>query len=140
MTPQRQTVFVATNPKGRGNCQSAAMASLLDLPLSEVIDTASDEVREKGFWQSISDWLADRGLKIVSMFPDDDLKCLVGQYSIGCGPSPRGPFWHSVVCKNGAMVFDPHPSDDGLLSIERHDLIIPMTDAEQKLHRANQDV
>lgn len=136
MTPQRQTIFVATNPQGRGNCQSAAMASLLDLPLSEVIDTASDECRDKGFWNAVEDWLAARGLKLVHLFPDEGLDALKGVYSIGCGPSPRGPFWHSVVCKNGIMVFDPHPSDDGLLSIERHDLIVPMSDAERKMHEA----
>lgn len=135
MTPQRQTVFVATNPDGWGNCQSAAMASLLDLPLDQVIDTADAAVREAGFWHSVGKWLADRGLKIVNVFPEDDLDCLKGKYSIGCGPSPRGPFWHSVVCKNGVMVFDPHPSDDGLLSIERHDLIVPMTEDEHKMHR-----
>lgn len=138
MTPQRQTIFVATNPKGRGNCQSAAMASLLDLPLEEVIDTASDECRDEGFWQSVGDWLAGRGLKIVHVFPDEGTDALKGVYSIGCGPSPRGPFWHSVVCKNGVMVFDPHPSDDGLVSIERHDLLVPMTDVEKKMWEARQ--
>lgn len=137
MTPQRQTVFVATNPKRRGNCQSAAMASVLDLPLAEVIDTASDECRDAGFWQSVGDWLAGRGLKIVHLFPSEEaVGALKGLYSIGCGPSPRGPFWHAVVCKNGVMVFDPHPSDDGLLSIERHDIIVPMSAAELKLHHA----
>lgn len=136
MTPQRQTIFVATDERGRGNCQSAAMASLLDLPLDEVIDTASDEVRNGGFWASIDRWLADRGLKIESVYPEDDANRLKGQYSIATGPSPRGNFHHAVVCKNGVMVFDPHPSDDGLLSIQRHDLFVPMTHAEKKLHEA----
>lgn len=138
MTPIRQTEFVATNPKGRGNCQSAAMASILDLRLDEVIDTASDECREAGFWPAIEAWLAKRGLKFKHIFPGDDDAALKGVYSIGSGPSPRGPFWHAVVCKNGVMVFDPHPSDDGLVSIERHDLIVPMTDAEKKFLAACQ--
>jgi len=130
--PVRQTIFVDTNPKKRGNCQSAAMASILELPLEQVLDTASDKVRTHGFWRSISDWLADHGFKLVHADPGDD--CLVGAYSIGCGPSPRGDFWHAVVCKNGVMVFDPHPSDDGLVSIERHEMIVPMTEVERKLH------
>jgi hypothetical protein len=132
MTPQRQTVFVATNPKGWGNCQSAAMASVLDLPLDEVIDTASDEVRAGGFWEPIYEWLAGRGLQIVSVQPGDER--LKDTYSIAAGPSPRGNFWHAVVCKNGVMVFDPHPSDDGLLEIKRHDMIVPMSEAETKMH------
>lgn len=72
MLPQRQTVFALEHPQGWGNCQSAAMASLLDLPLDQVIDTASEEVRAKGFWQSVDDWLADRGLKIENIFEMDD--------------------------------------------------------------------
>lgn len=124
MTPTRQTIFVADHPKGYGNCQSAAMASVLDLPLGEVIDTTSDEVRDAGFWPPIHDWLKTRGLKIVVVPPGDPR--LQGSYSIGAGPSPRGPFYHAVVCKNGRMVFDPHPSDDGVIEIELHDLIVPI--------------
>jgi hypothetical protein len=130
--PVRQTIFVATNPKGRGNCQSAAMASLLELPLDQVIDTASDDCRDGGFWVTIAAWLAHRGLKSVTLEPGDI--SLQGAYSIGSGPSPRGRFWHAVVCKNGQMVWDPHPSDDGLVSIESHDVFVPMSEAEKKLH------
>ncbi len=132
MIPQRQTVFVADHPKGYGNCQQAVLASLLELPIAEVIDTTSDEVRDNGFWPPIYEWLADRGLKVLHVPPGDTR--LNGQYSIGMGPSPRGKFWHAVICKNGRMVFDPHPSDDGLKKIERHDVIVPMTDAEVKMH------
>jgi hypothetical protein len=134
MIPQRQTIFVADHPKGRGNCRSAVMASILEMPIDDVIDTTSDAVRDNGFWQPIYDWLAGRGFKIVSVPPGDDR--LKGAYSIGCGPSPRGSFWHAVVCKNGVMVFDPHPSDDGIISIERHDMIVPMSDAELRLWEA----
>jgi hypothetical protein len=131
MTPQRQTLFVDTNPNGTGNCQSAAMASILDLPLSDVIDTASLEMRARGFWDSIDHWLGGRGLKLEHFVSGDER--LKGEYSIGSGPSPRGKFWHAVVCKNGVMVFDPHPSDDGLVSLERHDMIVEMTDVEKKM-------
>lgn len=131
MNPQRQTIFVASHPKGRGNCLSAVLASILEMSIDEVIDTTSDAVRDNGFWKSIHDWLAERGLKIINRpvgHPD-----LQGNYSIGVGPSPRGPFHHAVVCKSGVMVFDPHPSDDGVTEIEYHDLIVEMSDAEKKL-------
>lgn len=133
MIPQRQTIFVAEHPQGWGNCQSAVMASILELPLSDVIDTTGEAMRAAGFWEPIYHWLAERGLKMISVPPGDDR--LKGTYSIGVGPSPRGPFHHAIVCKNGVMVFDPHPSDDGLLEISRHDLIVPMSDAETSLHR-----
>lgn len=134
MIPIRQTKFVATH--GAGNCQQAAMASLLELPLDDVIDTACPEMRARGFWESIRLWLADRGLKIVHVWPDDEAfeERLKGQYSIASGPSPRGPFHHAIVCKNGKMVWDVHPSDDGVLAIEKHELIVPMTAVEIQIH------
>jgi hypothetical protein len=121
MTPQRQTVFVATNEKGRGNCMSACIASILNLPIEEVIDTASDEVRDGGFWEPIYQWLQSRGFKALSVAPNSPL--LNNKYSIGIGTSPRGKFNHSVVCKNGRMVFDPHPSDDGVVRMISHEVI-----------------
>ena len=139
MTPSRQTIFVASHPKGRGNCKSACLASILDLPIDQVIDTTTDEVREVvGFHESIRLWLADRGLKLVTVCPkegEEEAAELIGKYSIGCGGSPRGPFDHAVVCKNGVMVFDPHPSDDGLTDYRYHEVITPMSDAEIKLHQ-----
>ena len=123
MTPVRQTIFVADHPKGYGNCLSAAIASILDLPIGEVIDTTSDEVRDTGFWGPIYRWLAAHGWRVEHCGVGDQR--LSGVYSIGYGPSPRGKFSHAVVCKNGVMVWDPHPSDDGVLRITHHDLLVP---------------
>ena len=131
MTPTRQTIFTKDHPKGYGNCQQAALASILDLPLGEVIDTTSDEVRDNGFWPPIHNWLKARGLRSVFVSPGSPL--LKGRYSIGSGPSPRGPFHHAVICKNGRMVFDPHPSDDGLVETLMHGLIVPV-DCDLPVH------
>jgi hypothetical protein len=124
MTPQRQTIFVADHPKGWGNCMSACLASILDLPISQVIDTCSEEVRSAGFWKPIYDWLRAQGLQMVTTGPNDPM--LRGNYSIGIGWSPRGNFKHSVICKDGVMVFDPHPSDAGVLQITSHEIIVPI--------------
>jgi hypothetical protein len=104
------------------------MASLLEMPLSAVLDTADAANRAKGFWESIEAWLFEQGLYQEFVGPDNPR--LVGCYSIGMGPSPRGNFWHAVVCKSGKMVWDPHPSDDGLLEIKRHQLIFPIRKPE----------
>lgn len=122
MKPVRQTLFVAEH--GRGNCQSAAMASLLELELHEVIDTADAANRIKGFWDTIDDWLFSIGMQQTFVQHGDPR--LEGCYSIGMGPSPRGDFWHAVVCKSGKMVWDPHPSDDGVKELVRHQLIYPI--------------
>ena len=133
MTPVRQTIFVATSANKRGNCMGACMASILELPLGVLIDTTSDEIRDD-WYGAIQRWLGDRGLKIVVMRPDDAR--LAGSYSIGIGPSPRGHFNHAVVCRNGVMVFDPHPSDDGVVRFQRHEMIVPLSFAERTLHAA----
>ena len=123
MIPVRQTLFVDTHPKGRGNCMSACIASLLELPIDKVIDTTSDEVRSSGCWQQgIENWLEENHeMKMMLVSPSSSK--LEGVYSIGCGPSPRGDFYHAVVCKNGVMVFDPHPSDDGCKSFKYYYII-----------------
>lgn len=120
---------------------SACLASILELPLDEVIDTTSDEVRDViGFHEAISLWLGDRGLKLEIVCPGEgpeEEALLNGRYSIGIGPSPRGNFNHAVVCKNGKMVFDPHPADDGLLSMTYHEVIVELSDAEKRFHELN---
>lgn len=128
MIPIRQTLFVHTNPKGRGNCMSACIASILELPIDKVIDTTSDEIRSALDWaQCIEDWLEEHDNLEMMMVIDPESPKLKGVYSIGCGPSPRGDFHHAVVCKNGVMVFDPHPSDDGCLSFKYHYVIYNKT-------------
>lgn len=134
MTPVRQTIFVADHPNGWGNCMSAAIASILDRPLSEVIDTTDPAVRDAGFWKSIYRWFNDQGLKLVDYEPGAEE--LEGRYSIGTGQSPRGNFHHAVICKSGRVVWDPHPSDDGVTSLINHQVVEPMTDVEKRRHAA----
>jgi len=121
MIPVRQTRFVDTDEKGRGNCFSACLASILELPIESVIDSASDEVRQSDDWVGcINAWLEKYNNTKLSIVVDPESTKLKGIYSIGSGPSPRGNFQHSVVCKNGVMVFDPHPSDDGVTQLKFH--------------------
>ncbi|WP_158810444.1 hypothetical protein [Beijerinckia sp. L45] len=131
MIPTRQTIFVATSANGRGNCMAACLASILEVPLKQVLDTASDAVRDD-WYGNIQTWLGDRGFRLVVIEPTDPR--LAGSYSIGVGPSPRGAFNHTVVCKSGVMVFDPHFSDDGVVQIDRQEILLLLTEAERALH------
>ena len=131
MKPVRQTIFAANDPRGRGNCMSACLASLLEIPLAKTIDTTSNAVW-LSWTGSIRRWLTGRGFKLLWLEVDDPR--LDGAYSIGFGDSLRGPHLHTVVCKSGRMVFDPHPSDDGVEEILRHQLLAPLTEAEQREH------
>lgn len=120
MTPVQQTVFVDEN-SSVGNCMSACLASILDIPLSEVIDTANPEIRANGFWTAIHDWLGDKGLRMRQVSPHDVF--LNGRYSIATGPSPRGNFHHAVIYFGNQLNFDPHPSNAGLVRVITHYVI-----------------
>lgn len=128
MTPVTQTRLHIESHSGeviqKGNCFQAAVASIMDLSIDEVpnfIEYSDDEWFEKfiGF-------LDERGYEYAWRYADD------GQenkgYSIGSGISPRARkdrrITHAVICLDGEMVFDVHPSRDGVIGgIYMHETI-----------------
>ncbi|MBD3674365.1 MAG: hypothetical protein HUJ26_12645 [Planctomycetaceae bacterium] len=122
MTPVYQTVI----DQGSGDCERAAIASLLDLPLSEVPNfreglnpgDATPSIREE--------WLRGRGLKKlrVPVEGTEGYLCEAGDngpiYCLGTVPSQMFEnTTHSVVCRingfdNGVwieVVHDPNPNN-----------------------------
>lgn len=116
MTPQTQE-FLHDLEKGiRGDCQRAVIASLLDLPISEV-----PHFNESGdadiYWTTLQEFVNSKGYIFIEMKPTSffawgsDLPV----YHEISGPSPRFPGqYHATVGKNGEIVFDPHPDGTGL--------------------------
>ncbi len=111
-----------------GNCFAACLASILEVPLSEIPNP-----KEKTIWlDKINKWLI---LKFRLMLVLVDFR--VGNqapvgYTIGSGKSPRMDCLHAVVCKDGAIVHDPHPDRSGLRDdvIEDHALFV-LTDPKK---------
>jgi hypothetical protein len=105
-----QTRFY-TGPGTTGNCMQAALATVLDLPLSQVPDF---RLMEKGGWggDAMVKWLAARARTCQGSTDEHDAP-LFGLY-VANGPSPRGT-GHSIVKAARKMVHDPHPSRDGLV-------------------------
>jgi hypothetical protein len=64
------------------------------------------------YWEVFLTWLAGTGYTCCIVYPEDDIP--KNEYLIASGKSPRG-FSHAVIWKNGVMVHDPHPSQDGLV-------------------------
>lgn len=121
MTPRDQE-FMRT-PDQPGDCQRAVIASLLDLPLSEVPHfLAESDHTAFGFYSLIEDFLDACGFEMAwNATPIYHLRTGQDVYHQISGPSPRGEgVWHAVVGLNGSIVHDPHPSRAGLLGDSKH--------------------
>lgn len=104
-----------------GNCLSACIASILDLSVQEV----PTFVAEHDWFSAMERWLAERGWGVVVWPVQEGPPWYVssGVYGIASGPSPRGPWSHSVVVRveDGQIVVahDPNPSGEGLDGMAR---------------------
>jgi hypothetical protein len=101
MLPVDQT----THGPSHGNCISACVASILEVPI-EVVPCFVDE----HWWERFVGWLAALGLAATSV--EDTIP---PGYSIAFGPSTRlAGRGHACVALDGVIVHDPHPSREGL--------------------------
>ncbi len=120
MKPVDQEYVHAPEIGQHGDCQRAVIASLLELPISEVPHFLQEAKGDPvGFFEGLQSFCRSRGLAYLTVpaksgaafFGADD-----GVYHEISGPSPRGNgITHAVVGRDGQVVFDPHPSRAGLL-------------------------
>ena len=90
-----------------GNCFSACLASILEIPIEEV------PLFLGTYWDDFLPWLKARGLG-ASLYRKSERRFPLG-YSIAGGPSKRfAGKMHACVAYDGMIVHDPHPSRDGL--------------------------
>lgn len=125
MIPVYQDKFVdPTVPLNsqRGNCFSAVLASLLELPLAAVPNFVEIDVLGGPNWW----WLFHKyveafweGLRVVECRPRS---APAGRFYAAGGLSVRAtevnPIHHSVVMRDGWLVHDPHPAGGGLLTVD----------------------
>ena len=132
MTPVDQEFLYCPDIGQRGDCARAVIASLLDIPISEVPHFAQI-AHDTGipFYGQINDFLEACGLEMMwHTNPIYHLKDGIDIYHEIAGPSPRGNgIWHAVVGCNGKIVHDPHPDKTGLLgdpSEWRHSFLVKL--------------
>lgn len=133
MIPVTQTKVVVKNSKDemvvRGNCFAAAIASLVEKPLTEVPNVEVLFDVDGVSWYGVMDaWLRANGFEIItnngykvfhspSEFNEEtrvDLwNDLRGKYYMASGMSPRGVM-HVCIYQDGVMVHDPHPTREGI--------------------------
>lgn len=169
MIPVTQTKVVVKNSKGQlvvhGNCYAAAIASILDLPISEVpnVEVLFDmEGKDKWLWDDVMNkWLASKGYKIEdsylfrvfheNLIADDlthgDLSYditewkekLTDQYYFAEGLSARDVF-HICIYQNGKLIHDPHPTREGLKEVKYLKQLVKLEDSfEHKFKKSEQE-
>lgn len=114
-----------------GNCFSACLASVLELPIEEVPNFFHGEDKSpEAWWRRARAWLETQGFGIVCMTVDSDHHDPLhwyhpDAYLIVAGKSERGRD-HAIVCRGGRMIHDPHPSQTGIIRPESVDLLYPL--------------
>lgn len=110
-----QTIFAPaegeTGPPG--NCLQAAIASLLGLDLDVVPHfVAVDHYGGEPYPQHLRRFLAVHGwTRLGGVDPEP------GELYCAIGPSPRGPWHHIVIHRDGELVHDPHPDGTGITAV-----------------------
>lgn len=153
MKPVDQTRFSSEGADAKlaeapGNCWGACIASILEVPLSEVPDEATTwqvGMTHRQSWRlfqpRVFEWLRHRGFTLVtvpvkSVFFEGSV---FDPYCILSGPSPRIPSLHHAVVGQGTkIVHDPHPSRAGLKEVEGEDwyyeFFVPIDSSRLKRH------
>jgi hypothetical protein len=116
-----------------GNCWAACIATITEIPLDQLPKVELDEEGEPlrpRWWVAMEVYLRQRGwlLLYTREFADRPLKPK-GYHVLG-GKGPRchegEPIDHCVVALDGEPCHDPHPSRDGLVSLEDWWILMPL--------------
>lgn len=132
MIPINQTKFHDPENGINGNCMAAALASILELPLSEVPefeDMGMADPTNKKWFSKFLDWLFDLGFELLVWNKHVPLK----GYYLASGMSKRG-YAHQVVYKNGFIIHDPHPDDTGIITFIGQWALLPLNPVYYKIN------
>lgn len=134
MIPVTQTKVSVQNSKGEtvvyGNCFAASIASLIELPITEVPNFEVFFGLESFSWYAMAHaWLMEKGFCLRDNFQfkvfhdgrygvedgvrQQFIEYCSGKYYMVTGTSPRG-IKHCCIYCNGKMVHDPHPTREGI--------------------------
>jgi len=135
LPPLREvTQFILANdPSGLpGDCVRASVASLLDMDPAKVPHfTSQDDVR---VWPlALTAFAAEHGWDIQRRLFDPAIDRLP-EFGIAIGSTTRPAASHAVVIRGGEMVWDPHPSRDGLVEVKQ---VIEFTPHPRTAHNSD---
>jgi hypothetical protein len=126
MIPTTQTTFYSEEDKSRGNCLNAVLASLLHIPIEHIPEFPYD----KTYVQVMNEWLKQFGLAFILIGTFDEhceSEHIEGCHHMLAGKTKRfRDISHGVVGIDGHMVFDVHPSRDGLTEVTHAGVFISL--------------
>ncbi len=98
------------NPENnvKGDCLRACICSLLEISDENVPNFVDDD----NYPEKLYEWLQNKNL--LFYYSDDPPKGI--EYYMAWGTSPRGSK-HSVICKCGKLVHDPHPDGGDVVNV-----------------------
>ena len=108
-----------------GNCMSACLAMMLDIPLSSVPNFFDMGDTERQWWNALREWLAEYNVGIVTTDLKGALLHATKGYLIVGGSTERG-LEHAVIYKDGELWHDPHPKGSGLKEVSGVDFLYPL--------------
>lgn len=118
MIPVMQTIT-----GDRGNCLTAAIASLMERKIEDVdyffegVPEGDEDTPDgvKKFSDNFNNFLYKNGYGFIQIEPDNIMETIKGMngFFIVSGKSPRG-YEHAVIYNFTGMVHDPHPASGGV--------------------------
>ena len=111
MKPIMQNKFYDRVKDIRGNCMTACVASILELPIHEVPNFHD---MKKTYTEALVEFIGGLDKDIIYHGAND----MPSGYCIATGPSPRdASIYHVVIMKDGEYIHDPHPDSTFILSV-----------------------
>ena len=144
-TIPKQTIFGFGDGITIGDCFRCCIAAILHLPASDVPHFMEKQTKNGGDAASYAnDWLIPNGHMLIVLHGSDYFSDgspfhipLTSEYTklngylnipiICSGPTVRSKNsqqTHSVVMSGSDLLYDPHPSNDGLLAITIREMVI----------------
>lgn len=119
------------------NSLQAAVATLLDLPIEEVpfFFERSEDADE---WKKYFSFLKARGFEVLAFEPQYERT--LGCPYIAIGRSERNEWAHCVLRKGGKLVYDPHPSGDGLTETLLLQVLCPLDPGRHVVKASTSDM
>lgn len=128
MTPVKQTVS-----GHRGNCMSACIATLLDMPLKDVpnfwdnaefLATSLGISENEAWWKLCKGFLELKGYGLITIVPYDILEHgIAGNYIVSGEINDSSLVYHATIWKGDKLIFDPSPEDLGTLVPKQLDIL-----------------